>query len=66
MQIEEKSTLVEKDDGSFDVLDEKTLECINPYCDVVDVVPVYRYKIPLRVQESTGTVSCTLFDYEAL
>ncbi|KAM0049055.1 putative nucleic acid-binding, replication factor A [Helianthus debilis subsp. tardiflorus] len=65
-QIEEKSTLVEKDDGSFDVLDEKTFECINSECDAVDVVPVYRYKIPLRVQDSTGTVSCTLFDYEAI
>ncbi|XP_021980143.2 uncharacterized protein LOC110876273 [Helianthus annuus] len=65
-QIEEKSTLVEKDDGSFDVLDEKTFECINPNCDAVDVVPVYRYKIPLRVQDSSGTVSCTLFDYEAI
>ncbi|XP_021984674.1 uncharacterized protein LOC110880459 [Helianthus annuus] len=65
-QIEEKSQLVEKDDGSFDVLDEKTFECINPDCEAVDVVPVYRYKIPLRVQDSTGTVSCTLFDYEAI
>ncbi|MFS7998628.1 putative replication protein A, OB [Helianthus anomalus] len=65
-QIEKKSTLVEKDDGSFDVLDEKTFECINSDCDAVDVVPVYRYKIPLRVQDSTGTVSCTLFDYEAI
>ncbi|KAM0023582.1 putative nucleic acid-binding, replication factor A [Helianthus debilis subsp. tardiflorus] len=53
-------------DGSFDVLDEKTFECINSDCDAVDVVPVYRYKIPLRVQDSTGTVSCTLFDYEAI
>ncbi|XP_022003500.1 uncharacterized protein LOC110900954 [Helianthus annuus] len=64
-QIEEKCELVEKDDGSFDVLDDKSFECINPDCDVVDIVPVHRYKIPLRVQDSTGTVSCTLFDYES-
>ncbi|XP_022025032.1 uncharacterized protein LOC110925382 [Helianthus annuus] len=56
--IEEKSTLIEKDDGSFDVLDEKTFECINPDCDVVDVVPVYRYKIPLRSDLSESNVQC--------
>ncbi|XP_035842174.1 replication protein A 70 kDa DNA-binding subunit C-like [Helianthus annuus] len=65
-QIEEKSELVERDDGSFDVLDDKSFECINPDCDAVDIVPVHRYKIPLRVQDSTGTISCTLFDYEAI
>ncbi|KAJ0591387.1 putative nucleic acid-binding protein [Helianthus annuus] len=64
--IDVKSELVEKDDGSFDVLDDKSFECINPDCDAVDIVPVHRYKIPLRVQDSTGTVSCTLFDYEAI
>ncbi|XP_035845382.1 uncharacterized protein LOC118491597 [Helianthus annuus] len=65
-QIEEKTELVERDDGSFDVLDDKSFECINPDCDAVDIVPVHRYKIPLRVQDSTGTISCTLFDYEAI
>ncbi|XP_021975275.1 uncharacterized protein LOC110870399 [Helianthus annuus] len=66
LQIEEKSTLIEKDEDSFDVLDEKTFECMNPDYDAVDVVPVYIYKIPLRVQDSTRTVSCTLFYYEAI
>ncbi|KAJ0500482.1 putative nucleic acid-binding protein [Helianthus annuus] len=39
-QIEEKTELVERDDGSFDVLDDKSFECINPECDAVDIVPV--------------------------
>uniref|UniRef100_A0A251S3A5 Nucleic acid-binding, OB-fold protein n=1 Tax=Helianthus annuus TaxID=4232 RepID=A0A251S3A5_HELAN len=38
-QIEEKTELVERDDGSFDVLDDKSFECINPECDAVDIVP---------------------------
>ncbi|XP_021987040.1 replication protein A 70 kDa DNA-binding subunit C-like [Helianthus annuus] len=57
---------ISNDKPCFDVLDDKSFECINPDCDAVDIVPVHRYKIPLRVQDSTGTVSCTLFDYEAI
>ncbi|KAJ0790629.1 putative nucleic acid-binding, replication factor A [Helianthus annuus] len=65
-QIEERSQLVEKEDGSFDVLDQNIIECSNGDCEAVDITPIHRYKIPLRVQDSTGTVSCTLFDYEAI
>ncbi|KAF5772222.1 putative nucleic acid-binding, replication factor A [Helianthus annuus] len=65
-QIEERSQLVEKEDGSFDVLDQNIIECTNGDCEAVDITPIHRYKIPLRVQDSTGTVSCTLFDYEAI
>ncbi|XP_021986580.1 replication protein A 70 kDa DNA-binding subunit A-like [Helianthus annuus] len=65
-QIEERSQLVEKEDGSFHVLDQNIIECTNGDCEAVDITPIHRYKIPLRVQDSTGTVSCTLFDYEAI
>ncbi|XP_022020282.2 uncharacterized protein LOC110920378 [Helianthus annuus] len=56
---------VAKDDGSGDVEDRKTVLCTNTKCKGVDIVSLPRFKIPIRVQDSSGTVTLTLFDYEA-
>ncbi|XP_076945125.1 replication protein A 70 kDa DNA-binding subunit B-like [Bidens hawaiensis] len=40
-------------------------ECKTVRCNVLGVVPIPRFKIKLRVQDSTGVVSSTLFDRDA-
>ncbi|XP_021995573.2 uncharacterized protein LOC110892731 [Helianthus annuus] len=44
-QIEERSQLVEKEDGSFDVLDQNIIECTNGDCEAADITPIHRYNI---------------------
>ncbi|KAI3794663.1 hypothetical protein L1987_37296 [Smallanthus sonchifolius] len=54
-----------KTDGSGDFDEATFLECESPKCinSVISAVP--RYKIPVRVQDCTGTVTLTLFDQVA-
>ncbi|XP_076893519.1 uncharacterized protein LOC143545526 [Bidens hawaiensis] len=43
----------------------KEYECKIVRCNVLDVIPTSRFKIKIRVQDSTGVVSLTLFDRDA-
>ncbi|XP_076918998.1 replication protein A 70 kDa DNA-binding subunit B-like [Bidens hawaiensis] len=40
----------------------KENECKTVRCNVLSTIPTYRFKIKIRVQDSTGVVSLTLFD----
>ncbi|KAJ0603204.1 putative nucleic acid-binding, replication factor A [Helianthus annuus] len=53
--VEERFVTKENPDGLSDVYHEKSLVCTNDKCE----------GIPIRVQDSSGTVSLTLFDFEA-
>ncbi|KAM0066828.1 putative nucleic acid-binding, replication factor A [Helianthus debilis subsp. tardiflorus] len=63
--VEESFITVDKDDGSGEVEDRMTVLCTNTKCKGVDIVSLPRFKIPIRVQDSSGTVTLTLFDYVA-
>ncbi|XP_021980151.1 uncharacterized protein LOC110876280 [Helianthus annuus] len=63
--VEERFVTKENPDGLSDVYHEKSLVCTNDKCEGVDVYSIPRFKIPIRVQDSSGTVSLTLFDFEA-
>ncbi|XP_021985505.1 uncharacterized protein LOC110881599 [Helianthus annuus] len=63
--VEEIFVTKENVDGSCDVDHTKALVCTNNKCEGVDIYSIPRFKIPIRVQDSSGTVSLTLFDYEA-
>ncbi|KAJ0441204.1 putative nucleic acid-binding, replication factor A [Helianthus annuus] len=65
-KVEQKFETYDKDDGTSDVRDEKLYQCSNKDCDGKEVFPLSMFKIPVRVQDSTGTVTLTLFDHEAL
>ncbi|XP_076925838.1 replication protein A 70 kDa DNA-binding subunit B-like [Bidens hawaiensis] len=43
----------------------KEYECKTVRCNVLGVLPTPRFKIKIRVQDSTGVVSLTLFDRDA-
>ncbi|XP_076950883.1 uncharacterized protein LOC143624007 [Bidens hawaiensis] len=43
----------------------KVYKCKNPRCNAIGVVTTDRYKIKIRIQDSTGVVSLTLFDRDA-
>ncbi|XP_076945943.1 uncharacterized protein LOC143617195 [Bidens hawaiensis] len=45
--------------------DRKEYECKTVRCNVLGVIPTPRFKIKIRVQDSTGVVSLTLFDRDA-
>ncbi|XP_022031189.1 replication protein A 70 kDa DNA-binding subunit E-like [Helianthus annuus] len=63
--VEERFVTKENVDGSCDVDHTKALVCTNNKCEGVGIYSIPRFKIPIRVQDSSGTVSLTLFDYEA-
>ncbi|XP_022020015.1 replication protein A 70 kDa DNA-binding subunit E-like [Helianthus annuus] len=63
--VEERFVTKENPDGLSDVYHEKSLVCTNDKCEGVDIYSIPRFKIPIRVQDSSGTVSLTLFDFEA-
>ncbi|XP_022024112.1 replication protein A 70 kDa DNA-binding subunit E-like [Helianthus annuus] len=65
-RVEDRFVTKEGDDGSCDAAETKALVCTNNECQGVDIYAIPRFKIPIRVQDSSGTVSLTLFDYEAL
>ncbi|CAI9265861.1 unnamed protein product [Lactuca saligna] len=61
----EKSTSTDKVDGSHEVAEIVTYECTNPICKNIKFSVIPRFKISLRVQDNTGTLTLTLFDQEA-
>ncbi|XP_022038539.1 replication protein A 70 kDa DNA-binding subunit E-like [Helianthus annuus] len=63
--VEERFVTKENPDGLSDVYHEKSLVCTNDKCEGVDIYSIPWFKIPIRVQDSSGTVSLTLFDFEA-
>ncbi|XP_021986592.1 uncharacterized protein LOC110883034 [Helianthus annuus] len=63
--VEERFVTKENADGSFVVDHAKSLVCTNDKCEGVDIYCILRFKIPIREQDSSGTVSLTLFDFEA-
>ncbi|XP_035834260.1 replication protein A 70 kDa DNA-binding subunit E-like [Helianthus annuus] len=65
-KVEQNFETYDREDGTSDVRDEKMYQCSNKDCPGKDVFPMSRFKIPIRVQDSTGTVTLTLFDHEAL
>ncbi|KAJ0783163.1 putative replication protein A, OB [Helianthus annuus] len=65
-KVEQKFETYDKDDGTSDVKEEKLYQCSNKDCNGKEVFPLSRFKIPVRVQDSTGTVTLTLFDHEAM
>ncbi|XP_035832949.1 uncharacterized protein LOC118481789 [Helianthus annuus] len=64
-RVEDRFVTKEGDDGSCDAAETKGLVCTNNECQGVDIYAIPRFKIPISVQDSSGTVSLTLFDYEA-
>ncbi|KAJ0883355.1 putative nucleic acid-binding, replication factor A [Helianthus annuus] len=65
-KVEQKFETYDKEDGISDVRDEKVYQCSNKDCQGKEFFPLSRFKILIRVQDSTGTVTLTLFDHEAL
>ncbi|MFS7999973.1 putative nucleic acid-binding, replication factor A [Helianthus anomalus] len=65
-KVEQKFETYDKKDGTSDVRDEKMYQCSNKDCQGKDVFPLSRFKIPIRFQDSTGTVTLILFGHEAL
>ncbi|XP_035836064.1 uncharacterized protein LOC110888803 [Helianthus annuus] len=65
-KVEKKFETYDKDDGTSDVRDAQLYQCSNKDCNGKEVFPLSRFKIPVRVQDSTGTVTLTLFDHEAM
>ncbi|CAI9302345.1 unnamed protein product [Lactuca saligna] len=61
----EKSTSTDKVDGSHEVAEIVTYECTNQICKNIKISVIPRFKILLRVQDNTGTLTLTLFDQEA-
>ncbi|KAI3824864.1 hypothetical protein L1987_06336 [Smallanthus sonchifolius] len=61
-EVNTRITCTLKTDGSGDFDEATFLECESPKClnSVISAVP--RYKIHVRVQDCTGTVTLTLFD----
>ncbi|KAJ0621248.1 putative nucleic acid-binding, replication factor A [Helianthus annuus] len=64
--VEETYVTVENEDGSGCFDEKRIVMCTNAKCKGVDIVSFPRYKIPIRVQDSYGTVTLTLFDFEAV
>ncbi|KAJ0859131.1 putative nucleic acid-binding protein [Helianthus annuus] len=67
-KVEQKFETYDKDDGTVML---KMRSCINVLTSIVMIkkfsrCPGKMFKIPVRVQDSTGTVTLTLFDHEAL
>ncbi|XP_035834248.1 uncharacterized protein LOC110888836 [Helianthus annuus] len=65
-KVEKKFETYDKDDGTSDVRDAQLYQCSNKDCNGKEVFPLSMFKIPVRVQDSTGTVTLTLFDHEAM
>ncbi|KAM0041128.1 putative nucleic acid-binding protein [Helianthus debilis subsp. tardiflorus] len=63
--VEETFVTVDKKDGSSGLEDKKTVMCTNADCKEVDIVSFPRFKIVIRVHDSYGTITLTLFDFEA-
>nr|KAJ0202892.1 hypothetical protein LSAT_V11C500292610 [Lactuca sativa] len=61
----EKESSTDKLDGSHEVAEIVTYECSNPNCKNIKISVIPRFKIPLRVQDNTRTLTLTLFDQEA-
>nr|KAJ0212234.1 hypothetical protein LSAT_V11C400182590 [Lactuca sativa] len=61
----EKESSTDKVDGSHEVTEIVTYECTNLNCKNIKISVIPRFKIPLRVQDNTGTLTLTLFDQEA-
>ncbi|CAI9287771.1 unnamed protein product [Lactuca saligna] len=61
----EKESSTDKVDGSHEVAEIVTYKCSNPNCKNIKISVIPRFKIPLRVQDNTGTLTLTLFDQEA-
>nr|KAJ0201207.1 hypothetical protein LSAT_V11C600319740 [Lactuca sativa] len=61
----QKESSTDKVDGSHEVAKFVTYECANPKCKNIKILVILRFKIPLRVQDNTGTLTLTLFDQEA-
>ncbi|CAI9266813.1 unnamed protein product [Lactuca saligna] len=61
----EKESSTDKVDGSHEVAKIVTYECANLKCKNIKISVIPRFKIPLRVQDNTGTLTLTLFDQEA-
>ncbi|CAI9286690.1 unnamed protein product [Lactuca saligna] len=61
----EKESSTDKVDGSHEVAEIVTYECANLKCKNIKISVIPRFKIPLRVQDNTGTLTLTLFDQEA-
>ncbi|XP_022007084.1 uncharacterized protein LOC110906079 [Helianthus annuus] len=59
-KLEQKFEIYDKEDGTSDVRDEKVYQCSNKDCQGKEFFPLSRFKIPIRVQDSTGTVTLTL------
>ncbi|CAI9262615.1 unnamed protein product [Lactuca saligna] len=60
----EKESSTDKVDGSHEVAEIVTYECANLKCKNIKISVIPRFKIPLRVQDNTGTLTLTLFDQE--
>ncbi|CAH1435803.1 unnamed protein product [Lactuca virosa] len=61
----QKESSTDKVDGSHEVAEIVTYECANPKCKNIKISVIPRFKISLRVQDNTGTLTLTLFDQEA-
>nr|KAJ0226157.1 hypothetical protein LSAT_V11C100044680 [Lactuca sativa] len=61
----EKESSTDKVDGSHEVAEIFTYECANPICKNIQNLVIPRFKIPLRVQDNTRTLTLTLFHQEA-
>ncbi|CAH1416099.1 unnamed protein product [Lactuca virosa] len=61
----EKESSTDKVDGSHEVAEIVTYECANLKCKNIKISVIPRFKISLRVQDNTGTLTLTLFDQEA-
>ncbi|CAH1439948.1 unnamed protein product [Lactuca virosa] len=62
----QKESSTDKVDGSHEVVEIVTYECANPKCKNIKISVIPRFKIPLRVQDNTGTLTLTLFDRKEL
>nr|KAJ0218055.1 hypothetical protein LSAT_V11C300134410 [Lactuca sativa] len=61
----QKESFTDKVDGSHEVAEFVIYECANPKCKNIKISIIPRFKIPLRVQDNTGTLTLTLLDQEA-
>ncbi|CAH1417396.1 unnamed protein product [Lactuca virosa] len=60
----QKESSTDKVDGSHEVAKIVTYECVNPICKNIQISVIPRFKIPLRFQDNTTTLTLTLFDQE--
>nr|KAJ0222598.1 hypothetical protein LSAT_V11C200095330 [Lactuca sativa] len=61
----QKESSTDKVDGSHEVAEIVTYACTNPKCKNMKISVIPRFKISLRVQDNTGTLTFTIFDQEA-